>query len=143
MAFRMRVSQRPTSVRRIILPPLFMSTGALMFFHPTFQVSFNQVLEAIIIGVICSVFLIRTSHFEFRNDEIYLKPSKVFPFVLLLLLTFRTFLKISLGSKVTFGETSGVFFLLGFGMIFTWRLAMLYKYKMLKEKLHKENRRNA
>jgi len=24
------------------------------------------------------------------------------------------------------GETSGMFFLLGFGMIMTWRLAMLY-----------------
>ena len=30
------------------------------------------------------------------------------------------------------GEIGGMFFLLAFSMIVPWRLAMLYKYKMLK-----------
>ena len=35
---RLRAAKEPTSVKKIILPPFFMSTGALMFVVPIFQV---------------------------------------------------------------------------------------------------------
>ena len=40
---RAKAAKKPATEKRIILPPLFMSTGALMFLFPTFQISFYQV----------------------------------------------------------------------------------------------------
>ncbi|WP_096269795.1 CcdC family protein [Paucisalibacillus globulus] len=132
---RLKASKRPASVKRIILPPLFMSTGALMFVFPEFRVHWMQVLEALTIGVFFSVFLIKTSKFEIRSEQIYLIPSKAFAFILVGLLIIRLILKLIIGSTITLGETSGMFFLLAFGMLVSWRIAMLYKYKQLEKQL--------
>ena len=136
---RMKSSEKPASVKKIILPPLFMSTGALMFIFPMFRVSFSDVIEALAVGIIFSVFLIKFSRFEIRKNDIYLIPSKSFVFILLGLLLLRIIIKLVIGSQISFGETSGMFFLLGFGMIFTWRIAMLYKFIKIKNTLKKEN----
>lgn len=132
---RLKAAQKPASVRKIILPPLFMSTGACMFFFPEFQVKWIQVFEAISVGVIFSVLLIKTSKFEIRKQKIYLIPSKAFALILFGLLGLRIIIKLIIGSSISLGETSGMFFLLGFGMILTWRLAMLYKFLQLEKKL--------
>lgn len=136
---RMKSSEKPASVKKIILPPLFMSTGALMFIFPMFRVSFGDVIEALTVGIIFSVFLIKFSKFEIKNNDIYLIPSKSFVFILFGLLLFRIIIKLIIGSQISFGETSGMFFLLGFGMIFTWRIAMLFKYLKLKKHLEIKN----
>lgn len=132
---RLKAAKKPASIKKIILPPLFMSTGALMFILPEFHIKWIQVLEAIIIGMICSIFLIKTSKFETRDKAIYLIPSKSFVFILFGLLLFRICIKLIIGSTITLGETSGMFFLLAFGMIATWRLSMLYKFLQLEKKL--------
>lgn len=106
-----------------------------MFILPVFRVSMLQVLEAIVIGMIFSVFLIKTSKFEIKNSDIYLIPSKSFIFILFGLLFIRIIIKLMIGSTISFGETSGMFFLLAFGMIVSWRLAMLYKFKKLEKQL--------
>lgn len=134
---RMKVSEQATSKKRIILPPLFMSTGALMFIFPYFRLSKLQVLESLSLGVFFSLFLIFTSKLEVKNKEIYLKPSKAFIFILFALIIVRTLAKLVIGSKIALGETAGVFFLLGFGMIFTWRIVMLIKYTRLKREIKK------
>ncbi|MFC4557228.1 CcdC family protein [Virgibacillus kekensis] len=132
---RLRASKRPASAKKIILPPMFMSTGALMFIFPVFQVDWSQVIEAVLVGMFFSIFLIRTSRFEIRDKAIYLIPSKSFILILFGLLIARILLKLAIGSRISFGETSGMFFLLALGMIVTWRLAMLYKFKKLEKKL--------
>lgn len=132
---RMRASKKPASVKKIILPPFFMSTGALMFVFEPFRVEWIQVLEAFSVGVFFSIFLIKTSTFEVRDQDIYLKPSKAFVFILFGLLILRIILKLIIGQTVSLGETSGMFFLLAFGMILTWRIAMLVKYIRLQRKL--------
>ncbi len=132
---RLRSSKRPTSIKRIILPPLFMSTGAFMFLFPVFQVRWIQVLESLSVGIIFSIFLIKTSKFEIHKGQIYLIPSKAFIVILFGLLAVRIIMKIIIGSTISFGETSGMFFLIAFGMILAWRLAMLYKFKQLEKKL--------
>ncbi|TFJ94750.1 CcdC family protein [Lentibacillus salicampi] len=132
---RLKAAKKPASVKKIILPPLFMSTGALMFLVPVFRVDFLQVLEAILVGTIFSIFLIKTSKFEIRDENIYLIPSKSFIYILFGLLLVRIIIKIAIGSTISFGETSGMFFLLAFSMIISWRLAMLYKFKKLEKKL--------
>ncbi|MEW9676155.1 cytochrome c biogenesis protein CcdC [Lentibacillus sp. L22] len=132
---RLKASKKPASVKKIILPPIFMSTGACMFFIPEFRVPWVQVLEALIVGMIFSIFLIKTSKFEIKEDDIYLIPSRSFVFILFGLLAVRMVIKLIIGSTISLGETSGMFFLLAFGMIVSWRLAMLYKYKKLEQHL--------
>lgn len=136
--YRLKVAEKPASVKKIILPPLFMSTGALMFLFPIFQVSWLQAIEALAVGMFFSIFLIKTSKFEIRNQNIYLIPSKAFAFILFGLLGIRIIAKLILNSQISLGETSGMFFLLAFGMIATWRLAMLYKFKKLETKFEND-----
>lgn len=136
--YRLKAAEKPASVKKIILPPLFMSTGALMFLFPIFQVSWLQAIEALAVGMFFSIFLIKTSKFEIRNQNIYLIPSKAFAFILFGLLGIRIIAKLILNSQISLGETSGMFFLLAFGMIATWRLAMLYKFKKLETKFEND-----
>lgn len=131
---RMRASKKPASVKRIILPPFFMSTGALMFLFPMFQLTWLQVAEALIVGMIFSIFLIKTSKLEYIDDDIYVKPSKMFPVILIGLLIIRIIIKLIIGTSISVGETSGMFFLLALGMIGTWRIAMLYQYIQISKK---------
>ncbi len=102
-----------------------------MFLFPVFRVEWTQVAEAVLIGALFSIFLIRSSKFEVRDGEIYLKPSRAFVFILFGLLVLRIILKIIIGATISFGEMSGMFFLLAFGMIFTWRIAMLMQFLKL------------
>ncbi|TMN23658.1 CcdC family protein [Lentibacillus cibarius] len=132
---RLKASKKPASVKKILLPPIFMSTGALMFLFPVFQVSWMEVVEAVLVGMVFSIFLIKTSKFEVRKNDIYLIPSKSFVFILFALLIVRIVIKLVIGATIAVGETSGMFFLLAFGMIVSWRLAMLYKFKKLEKKL--------
>lgn len=52
MIVRIKSSDKPASPKKIILPPIFMSTGALMFLFPIFRVTGEEFLEAITLGVI-------------------------------------------------------------------------------------------
>ena len=54
--YRLKAAEQPTSVKKIILPPLFMSTGAIMFLFPVFRISLLQVFEALVVGMIFSFF---------------------------------------------------------------------------------------
>ncbi|MFC3038845.1 CcdC family protein [Virgibacillus xinjiangensis] len=135
IVIRLRAAKKPASVRKIILPPLFMSTGGLMFIFPMFHINFLQVLEAGAAGMVCSIFLIKTTKFEVRGQDIYLIPSKYFAVILVALLVFRLVFKLIIGSTISFGETSGMFFILALFMILTWRSAMLYKYVQMERQL--------
>ncbi|MBM7705657.1 CcdC family protein [Chryseomicrobium aureum] len=128
---RSRAAKKPASAKKILLPPLFMSTGALMFLFPFFRVPWINVLEALAVGVLFSFLLVKTSNFEKRDGEVYLKPSKAFIFILFGLLGLRIVLKLVLSSEIDVGELSGMFWLLAFGMIVPWRLMMYKKYKAL------------
>src|SRR5690554_1177551 len=99
---RLKASKKPASIKKIILPPIMMSTGAWMFIIPEFRVGWTQVLEALIIGVVCSIFLIKTSKFEVQGKEIYLIPSRAFPIILFSLLFIRLIFKLIVGSYISF-----------------------------------------
>lgn len=128
---RMKAAKKPSSVKKIVLPPIFMSTGALMFLFPEFRVAPLQIFEALAVGAIFSIFLIKTSKFEVRDSDIYLKRSKAFVFILLGLLAIRIVMKLVLSTTIDIGELTGMFWLLAFGMIVPWRIAMYMKYKKL------------
>jgi len=118
------------------LPPIFMSSGALMYFVPEFRLTPMEILEAVVVGMLFSILLIKTSKFEIRDNDIYLKRSKAFIFILVGLLAVRLLLKSILSSTIDVGQLSGMFFLLAFSMIVPWRLAMYISYKKLYRELH-------
>src|SRR5699024_12777137 len=114
-------------------------SGVFMIRNAAFRVSFVLVIEALLVCVLFSILLIKFSIFEIKDGDIYLIPSKAFAFILFGLLFIRIVIKIIIGSHISLGETSGMFFLLAFGMIISWRLAMLYKYKKLEKRLKIES----
>jgi len=138
---RSKVAKKPTSVKRIILPPIFMSSGTLMFIFPMFRISLLELSEAVFVGILCSILLIKFTTFEVFDDDIYLIPSKSFIFILFGLLLVRLTIKLIIGSQISFGETSGIFYILAFAMILSWRIAMVRKYVQLKSAINVEKTR--
>lgn len=137
MAFfiRMKATKKPATVKKIILPPMFMSTGFLMFLYPPAQITMLQVFEALAVGVFFSLFLVRTSKFEIRDNQIYLKKTKSFLFILIGLLIVRLVLKHLLGFHIDPIHLSGMFFILAYGMIVPWRISMYVGFKKLERQL--------
>ncbi|HEY2422247.1 MAG TPA: cytochrome c biogenesis protein CcdC, partial [Neobacillus sp.] len=93
MFIRLKAAKKPTNAKKIILPPFFMATGAFMYFIPKFQLTGTEIVEAVVVGIVFSIFLIKTSKFEIRDNDIYLKRSKAFVFILIGLLAIRIVLK--------------------------------------------------
>lgn len=135
IVIRMKAQKFPVNEKKIILPPFFMATGALMYVIPYFRLTGIEILESFVLGVLFSTVLIWTSRFEVKGSEIYMKRSKAFPIILISLLVIRTVIKIFISNEIDPGEIAGMFFLLAFCMIVTWRLAMYYKYKKVKKSI--------
>ena len=135
MFVRMKASKIPTNEKKIIIPPIGMSTGALMFVFEQFRVHPMQILEATVVGMLCSIILIATSKFEVRDQDIYLKRSKAFVFILGGLLVFRVVAKMVLSNSIDIGELAGMFWILAFAMLVPWRIAMLVQFKKVKKTL--------
>ncbi|CEH31312.1 hypothetical protein AM501_10540 [Aneurinibacillus migulanus] len=132
---RMRASKKPASLKKIILPPFFMSTGFAMFLYPPMHVHVTYALFAFFVGALLSYPLIVTSKFEVVGRDIYLKRSKAFFFILVGLVLLRLALKSYVGMYVSIEETAGLFFILAFGMIVPWRVAMYFEYVKLNRSL--------
>lgn len=133
MFVRVKAANKPVSAKKIIIPPIAMSSGAFMFFFESFRVAPLQILEACAVGSVFSLFLISTSKFEIRDGDIFLKRSKAFFFILIGLLLFRVVAKLVLSDSFDVGELGGMFWILAFSMIAPWRIAMLVQYKKLKK----------
>ncbi len=74
-----------------------------------------------------------------KNGDIYLKRSKAFAFILIGLLLVRIVLRLLVGQDINPVELSGMFFLLAFGMLLPWRVAMLVKYTKMKQDTYKSS----
>ncbi|MDV2685539.1 DUF1453 family protein [Alkalihalophilus lindianensis] len=132
---RLKATKRPASARKIILPPIFMSTGFLMFLYEPARPAWWQVIEALAVGMVFSILLIKTSNFEIKRNQIYLKRSKAFAFILVGLLIARIVFKLLIGDSVQFEELAGMFFLLAYGMIIPWRISMYRSYRKLEAEM--------
>lgn len=133
MFIRLRSQKKPVNEKKIIIPPIAMSTGALMFLFEEFRVAPIQIIEASALGIVFSLVLIATSKFEVRDYDIYMKRSKAFVFILVGLLILRILLKLIFSNSLDIGELGGMFFILAWSMIIPWRLAMLVQFKKLKK----------
>jgi membrane protein CcdC involved in cytochrome C biogenesis len=135
IAVRMRAAKKPTNVKKILIPPLGMSTGFLMFVAPQTHIPWSYALIALVVGLGFAVPLIRTSHFEILEREVYLKRSKAFPIILLSLLVIRVALHSYVQEFISLPQTGAVFFILAFGMLLPWRIAMYMRYKKVSSQL--------
>lgn len=139
LIIRMRSMKKPATAKKILIPPLAMSTGFLMFFYPPVQdITWLEVTEALIAGMLFSILLIKTSSFEIRNNEVYMKRSKIFPFILMGLLVVRIIFKLIFGIYFDYEVLAGMFFLLAFGMLLPWRIAMYVKFKEVEKELNSQ-----
>ena len=55
----MKAAKKPASAKKILLPPLFMSTGALMYIFPEFRLTPMEIFESIAVGMLFSILLIK------------------------------------------------------------------------------------
>ncbi|SOC06215.1 membrane protein CcdC involved in cytochrome C biogenesis [Ureibacillus xyleni] len=133
MFVRVRSQKKPVNAKKILIPPIAMSTGGLMFIFEDFRVPPMQILEAALVGIVFSTVLIATSKFEVRDNEIYMKRSKAFFFILMGLLIIRVLAKAILSDSFNVGELGGMFWILAFSMIWPWRMAMYIQYKKLEK----------
>ena len=134
LGIRMRAAKKPTNLMKIIMPPVGMATGFLMFLVPQTHIPWLYALGAILVGILFSIPLIRTSRFEVRDGAIYLQRSKAFVFILLGLLVVRLSAHGWIGEYMSLPQTGAIFYLLAFSMLAPWRIAMLQRFtKMRKE----------
>lgn len=126
---RMKAANRPINKKRIIIPPLGMSTGFLMFVVPETHIPWLWALIAFLVGwFIFSYPLIKSTKFEVRDGEVFVTSSKSFMFILVGLLIVRLVLHEVVYQYITVVQTGAVFFILAFGMLLHWRLYMLKHY---------------
>ena len=129
IAVRLRAQKRPTSARKIAMPPLGMSTGFLMFLSPVMRIPYSYAIAAFLAGCLFSLPLIASSRMELVDGDIYLKRSSAFVIVLLALLVIRVALHSYIERYITIPQTGAVFFILAFGMLLPWRVAMYVRYR--------------
>lgn len=129
---RLKASNKPTSAKKIIMPPIGMSTGFLMFVVPMTRIPWTYALVSFLTGAIIFAYpLIKTSKFHRIGDQIYLKRSNMFIVVIVALLAIRLLLHDVVEQYVTLPQSAGIFFILAFGMLLPWRLAMYKQYRQL------------
>ena len=132
LVWRIRETQSPATARKILIPPLGMSTGLFMFVAPPARVPLLWALGAFLVGAVCFSYpLIHTSTLTRSGDAIFLKRSRAFLGILLVLLAVRLLARNYVEQYVDAIQTGSLFFLLAFGMILPWRIVMYLRYRKL------------
>jgi membrane protein CcdC involved in cytochrome C biogenesis len=132
IVWRIREARTAVTVRKILIPPLGMSTGFSMFLVPAFRVPLLWAAVALLIGAfLLSWPLLITSRLVIRGNEIVMHRSKAFFLVIIALAAIRYFARGYFDSFISIQQTAGLFFILAFGIIIRWRMQMLSQYRAL------------
>jgi membrane protein CcdC involved in cytochrome C biogenesis len=130
--WRVREARTAVTVRKILIPPLGMSTGFCMFLVPDFRVPLLWAAVAFLLGaILLSWPLLVTSRLAIKGDEIVMHRSKAFFIVIIALAAIRYFARGYFDSIMSIQQTAGLFFILAFGIILRWRLQMFSQYRAL------------
>ena len=136
IAWRIQETRTPVSAKKIIIPPLAMSTGFGMFFSPAMRIPWMWALGAFLIGaLVLSYPLARTSSLERSGDVILMRRSPGFILILLGLLGLRLALHDYIGHVLPARQTAALFFVLAFGMILRWRVTMYFNFRAMQAQL--------
>lgn len=132
LAWRVRETMRPVTAKSIVLPPLGMATGFCMFAAPQMRVPLSWAVCALLAGtLLLSYPLVHTSSLHRSGDVVLLKRSPAFLVVLLALVFVRIVARRYVEERVSTMQTGAIFFLVAFGMIVPWRVAMYRRYRAL------------
>lgn len=130
LAWRIRESRRPVSLRSLIIPPLGMSTGFSMFTVPAFRIPWTWGLAAFVLGAVVFAYpLVSSPQLTVEDDLILMRRSRWFLVVILALAAVRLGLREYISSIISVQQTAGLFFVLAFGMIVRWRTTLLMEYQ--------------
>ncbi len=133
IAWRFRETRSPVTIRKLILPPLGMSTGFFMFVVPATRVPWTWAVSAFVVGAgVFAYPLARSSKLTCDGGRILMKRSKAFLLILLGLVAVRFAMREWIERYVSQLQTGALFFILAFGAILRWRLSMLRQYLRLR-----------
>ena len=132
LVWRLRETTTPVTTRKLLIPPLGMSTGFSMFLFPPTRIPLAWGLLAFLVGVVAfSGPLIATSKLIRQGDVIMMKRSRAFLGILLVLLAVRFALRSYLEKVIDPIQTGSLVFVLAFGMLLPWRIAMYSRYRQM------------
>ena len=132
LAWRIREARGAVSTRKIVMPPLGMSTGMFMFAIPAFRVPWSWAAGAFFTGALALAYpLLITSRLVRQGDEVRMHRSNAFFGVILGLAAIRLLARGYLDTVLSVEQTGALFYLLAFGMIVRWRAQMLLEYRKL------------
>jgi membrane protein CcdC involved in cytochrome C biogenesis len=132
LAWRVREGRTAMTLKKIVMPPLGMSTGFCMFFVPAFRVPWTWGIGAFLVGAIVLAWpLLLTSSLRREGDVIMMKRSAAFFAVVIVLAAVRYFARGYFDSLLTLEQTGALFFVLAFGMILRWRANLFFAYRRL------------
>jgi membrane protein CcdC involved in cytochrome C biogenesis len=132
LAWRVRETSRPMTARKIVIPPLGMSTGFSMFAYAPARIPLWWGLSAFLAGALVFAYpLNKSSQLTRHGDVILLRRSKAFLWILLGLVAVRLIARSYVERYVDPLQTGALFFVLAFGMIVHWRARMYLQYRQL------------
>jgi membrane protein CcdC involved in cytochrome C biogenesis len=136
LVWRLKEASRPITTRKIIIPPLGMSTGFCMFLFPPMQVPLTWAVTALALGATVFAYpMVHTTRLTVKGDEVWMRRSKTFFWVLLGLVGVRIALRGVIGQYISPAQTGALFYLLAFGMIVHWRVRMYFDYQRMKAEI--------
>ena len=132
---RLRAARKPTSLKKLIIPPLGMMTGFIMFVVPMMHIPWIWGLSAFGTGLLMFSFpLIVTTRLARVKSDIYVIRSKAFILIMVTLFALRLSMHSVVEQYMTIPQTGALFYLLALGMILPWRLAMVGEYLRLSQR---------
>jgi membrane protein CcdC involved in cytochrome C biogenesis len=132
LIWRYRETSTPVTLPKLIMPPLGMSTGLLMFIAPEARVPWHWGLGAFLLGaVVFSIPLARSSTLTREGDTLLMKRSPLFLVLLLGLVAVRFALRSWIEVYWSQLQTGALFFLLALGAVARWRLGLVMEFRRL------------
>lgn len=104
----------------------------MMFISPMMRVPPSWALGAFLLGLLALSWpLVRSTRLELRDGVVYMRRSRAFVAILLVLLAVRLALHDYIGHIISPLQTASLFYLMAFGMIARWRLVMYLQYRRI------------
>lgn len=111
-----------------------MATGFIMFAFPMTHIPWLWGVSAFGTGLLLFAFpLIVTTRLERVDTAIFVRRSKAFVAIIIVMFLLRIMLHRVVEHYVTIPQTGAIFYLLALGMIIPWRLAMVSDYLRLRK----------
>jgi membrane protein CcdC involved in cytochrome C biogenesis len=132
LVWRMREARSAVTGRKIIIPPIGMAMGFCMFLTTAFRIPIAWALVAFVTGACVLAYpLVWMSRLTREGDVIMMQRSKFFYLVVITIAIVRMMARDYVNTFISINQTAGLFFILAFGMILTWRVWMYREYRQL------------